>query len=76
MKKFFMILFMLLFIAIIGAGIFLMTLDVDKFRPQIVSQIEKAIQKPVRLEKIKLGWQSGIALELQGLTLLKQFILS
>ncbi|MFH0984505.1 MAG: AsmA family protein [Candidatus Omnitrophota bacterium] len=71
MKKFLMILFALLLIALIGAGVFLMTLDVDKFRPQIVSQIENALNKPVRLDKIKLGWQSGVALELQGFAILK-----
>jgi uncharacterized protein involved in outer membrane biogenesis len=48
-----------------------MTLDVDQFRPQIVRQIEQAVHKPVQLEKIKLGWQSGVALELQGFAVLK-----
>ncbi len=71
MKKLFLILLALLFIAIIGVVIFLMTFDVDQYRPQIVSQVENAIKKPVRLEKIKLGWQSGIALELQGFAILK-----
>lgn len=71
MKKFLISFFVLLFIAIMGAGIFLATLDVDKLRPQIVSRIEKTIQKPVRLEKIRIGWQAGIALELQGFALLK-----
>lgn len=71
MKKLFIILFILILLAVIGAVIFLMTLDVDKFRPQIVNQIENAVKKPVRLDKIKLGWQSGIALELRGLAILK-----
>lgn len=71
MKKFLIILFVVLFIVSIGAAVFLATLDVDKFRPQIVSQIENALQKSVKLEKIKLGWKSGIALDLQGFALLK-----
>jgi len=71
MKKILILICLLLIIAVIGAFIFLITLDVDKFRPQIVSQIENAIHKPVELEKIKLGWQSGIALELQGFSILK-----
>lgn len=71
MKKFFIALFLIMLIAVVCAGIFLMTLDVDQFRPQIVSQIENAIKKSVRLERIKLGWQSGIALDLKGFAILK-----
>lgn len=71
MKKFFMILLILLVIAVIGAGVFLATFDADQYRPQILGLIEKAIQKPVRLEKITLGWKSGMALELQGFAILK-----
>ncbi|HOW58367.1 MAG TPA: AsmA family protein [Candidatus Omnitrophota bacterium] len=71
MKKFLMILFIIILIIMVGGAVFLMTLDVDKFRPQIVSQIENAIKKPVLLDKIKLGWQSGMALELRGFAVLK-----
>lgn len=71
MKKFFMVLSILLVIAVIGAGVFLVTFDADQYRPQILSLIEKAIQKPVQLEKITLGWKSGMALELQGFAILK-----
>lgn len=66
-----MVLFILLVIAVIGAGVFLATFDADQYRSQILSQIEKAIQKPVQLEKITLGWKSGMALELQGFAILK-----
>lgn len=72
MKKIFLILSVLIILAIVAGAVFLATLDVDSFRPQIVSQIEKAAGKPVRLEKIRLGWQSGIALELDGFALLKE----
>lgn len=71
MKSFLMILLVLFLAVIIGGSVFIATFDADKFRPQIVNQLENAIQKPVRLEKIKLGWQSGIALELKGLAVLK-----
>jgi len=71
MKKFLIFFFVLLIILTIGVSVFLATLDVDRFRPQIISRIEKTIQKPVRLERIKIGWQAGIALELQGFALLK-----
>lgn len=71
MKKFFVIILILLLI-LAGAGVaFLLTLDVDKYRPQIVRQLESAIQKPVKLEKIRFGWRGGLALELQGLAILK-----
>ncbi|MBU9889261.1 MAG: AsmA family protein [Candidatus Omnitrophica bacterium] len=71
MKKVILVLFLFLLLAVFAAGIFLMTLDVDRFRPQIVGQIENAIRKPVRLERIKLGWRSGLALDLQGFAVLE-----
>lgn len=72
MKKIFLILFIMIVLVGAAAAVFLATLDVDSFRPQIVGQIEKAAGKPVRLEKIRLGWRSGIALELDGFALLKE----
>ncbi|OQA56000.1 MAG: putative assembly protein [Candidatus Omnitrophica bacterium ADurb.Bin277] len=71
MKKILLVFFGVLFLAVIGAAIFLLTLDVDKLRPQIVRQIENSIQKPVKLDRIGLGWQAGLALELKGFAILK-----
>ncbi|MDD5671535.1 MAG: AsmA family protein, partial [Candidatus Omnitrophica bacterium] len=71
MKKILIVILALLVIVLAGAVIFLMTLDVDKYRPQIVKQVESMIHKPLTLEKISFGWHHGLALELQGLAVLK-----
>jgi uncharacterized protein YhdP len=69
MGKVLLILLVLFLIAIVGAAAFLLTLDVDKYRPQIVERIERAVGMPVALEKISLTWHNGVALGLQGLAL-------
>lgn len=72
MKKFFLIL-LLLFMVLLAAGIvFIATLDVDRYRPQIIDQIESSLGKPVKLEKISVAWHDGFALSLQGFAILSE----
>jgi len=69
MKRFLVILGVLIVLGVIGIGIFLATFDVDRYRPQLISQLERAVGRPVTLKHISLGWRSGIAVELEGLAI-------
>jgi len=52
-----------------GLAIFLATFDADRYRPLVESSLESALGKPVRLERLALGWRGGIALELTRLAI-------
>jgi len=67
MKKLLLMLAVLFLLAIVTLAVFLVTFDADRFRPQLVSQLQAALQRPVSLEHISLGWQRGIAVQFQGL---------
>jgi uncharacterized protein involved in outer membrane biogenesis len=67
-----LIVFIVLFlVAGIGAYIFIKTLDVNKFKPQIVEQLQKALGRNVALGNIslKLSLMSGIAVELKDFSI-------
>ena len=67
MKRFFLVFLVLFLIAAAALGVFLATFDADRFRPQVVKQMETALGRPVKLERIGLRWKGGIAAELRGL---------
>lgn len=67
MKRFFLILSVLLLIAAAALGVFLATFDVDRVRPRVVQKMEAALGRPVKLQRISLHWKGGIAAELHGL---------
>lgn len=56
-------------LAFIGIFIFIKTLDVNKFKPQITEQIQKILGRPVSLQSIDLAlsFRQGIAVELKNL---------
>ena len=49
-----------------GLGVFLVTFDADRYRPLLVSEAQKALNRPVTLERLSLGWHGGLALRLQS----------
>ncbi len=55
--------------AVVAMGIFLATFDADRFRPLVVSKLQDTLGRPVALERLSLGWQGGIALQLRGVAL-------
>ncbi len=65
------ILGLFLFVAA-ALAIFVLTFDADRYRPLITEKLEKSLGRPIELEKIKLGWHEGLALDIQGLTLYQQ----
>jgi len=67
MKK---ILLTLLVLALFAAGaltFFILTFEVDKYRPDIVRQIQTVFGQPVEIKKITLGWHDGVALSVKEL---------
>lgn len=71
MKKVFLIVFSLLLIVAAAVGIFAVTFNADSYRPFFQQKLQEALKKPVLIQKISLGWNGGIALEIDGLTILK-----
>lgn len=69
MKKFLLILFVVLILIIGGVAVFILTFNADKYRPMVIEKIETALDKPVELGSISLGWHGGIALELKNLVI-------
>lgn len=69
MKKVLLVIVILLALAVAGLAIVILTFDADRYRPLLVSTLEKAIGRPVQLERLSLGWQQGIALQVRGLTI-------
>ena len=66
MKKFFLITLVLSLVAVAALGVFLATFNADRLRPQVVKQMETALGRPVKLERIALRWKGGITVELRG----------
>jgi len=69
MKRFLLILAGLILLTVVGVGIFIATFDIDRYRPRLVSEMEKALGKPVSLERLTLSWRGGLAVELRGLAI-------
>lgn len=67
------IIFLSVLIVLIAGGIavFIATFDIDRYRPLLFEQLEKALGSPVRLDKISLAWRNGIAVELAGFKIYK-----
>ncbi len=58
----------LIVVVIIGAVIFIKTFDIERYRPQIISEASKALARGVDFEKAKLGISlfQGISLKISG----------
>jgi len=54
-KKLFLVLFFIFVIAAIGLFVFILTLDVNRFKPVLGEKIEEAIQKNIKLGNISVG---------------------
>lgn len=68
MKKLLLAAALILAVLILAVGIFVLTFDADRYRPLLISKLEQAVGKPVRLERLSLGWRQGLALQLDGLS--------
>jgi len=69
MKK---LLIVLIVLAIASVAIFLATFDADRYRPLFVTALEQGLGRPVRLDRIALGWRNGVAIQLRGLVIAEE----
>lgn len=68
MRKIFIIIFLLFIIAALGIFVFLLTLDVNQYKPLLVEKIESAIKKDVRIGNISLDLLPGLAFKIDGVS--------
>lgn len=69
MKKFLLILFLILLVLVIALAVFILTFNVDRYRPLIENKIQEFVGNPVRLDHISLGWKNGLAVDIRGLSI-------
>ena len=69
MRKILLVIGLLVGLIIFGLTVFLVTFDADRYRPQMVSWLQRALGRPVKLSRLSLGWHGGIAIQLQGLAI-------
>ncbi len=69
MKRLLVVLGLLIVLAILGFGVFLATFDADRYRPLLVSKLQAALERPVRLQRLSLRWRGGVAVTLRGLAI-------
>ena len=67
MKRFLIIVAILLALVAGGLAIFIATFDADRYRPLLVDRLQQALGRPVQLGHVRLGWRQGLAIELEGL---------
>ena len=67
MKTVLMIVIVIVILAFIGLATFILTFNVDRYRPHLVHKLEEIVGSPVKIEKLSLGWNGGLALEMKGL---------
>ncbi len=67
MKKIFIGLVVLLVIIIGGGAFFLLTFDIDKYRPTLTKKIETALGRPVDIGRLSLSWKGAMMLQVSGL---------
>lgn len=69
MRNVLLIIGLLVGLAVVGLVVFLATFDADRYRPQLIRQLEQALGRPVTLSRLSLGWHGGIAIRLDGLAI-------
>ncbi|MBF0216757.1 MAG: AsmA family protein [Candidatus Omnitrophica bacterium] len=50
-------------------GVFIVTFDINKYKPLIISKIEEMTGSKAKIEKISLGWKGNLALTIDGFEL-------
>lgn len=67
MKKLLLALLIIVVLIAAALAVFIATFDANRYRPLVIEQLQKALGRPVSLERISLGWRNGIAAQLSGL---------
>jgi hypothetical protein len=58
---------LILVLAVVAVAFFVATFDADRYRPLAENRLSAALGNAVKLDRLRLGWHGGLALELQGL---------
>ena len=69
MKKFFLILSVLVGLAVVALVVFIATFNADRYRPLLTAKLQESLGRPVSVERIALSWRGGLALQCRGLTI-------
>ncbi|MBU1062318.1 MAG: AsmA family protein [Candidatus Omnitrophica bacterium] len=69
MKKFLALLIIILIIAIVGLFVFILTFDVNRYKPLLVEKIENIIQRDVKIGNISLNIFPRPAIAIQGISI-------
>ena len=69
MRKILFILLVIGALVVGGAVVALLTIDVNQFRPLLVTQLQTATGRRVELASIRRSWKQGLGLELRGLVI-------
>jgi len=69
LKKVIVVSGIIFFLLIAAIAAFVLTFNVDRYRPLLCTKLESVLGNPVQLDSVKLGFRGGIALELKGLRL-------
>lgn len=64
MKKVLWVVLAIFLIIVIGLVVFVVTFDLNRYKPMIVSKLEAAIGNSVRIDHLSLGWNGGLSLVL------------
>lgn len=71
MKRRLRVLAVIVILVLVGVAVLIAAADIDRYRPMVVSRLESALGRPVRLERISLGWKRGLAIRLTGFSILE-----
>src|SRR3989338_7232049 len=69
MKRVLLVVGAIILLAVVALAVFIATFDADRYRPLVVQELQKALGRPVAIERISLAWRNGIAAQLKGVVL-------
>jgi uncharacterized protein involved in outer membrane biogenesis len=69
MKKFFIIIFVLIVLSVGALAVFVITFDANRYKDFVIEKLEDALGSPVTIDSISLGFWDGLSLQLDGLAI-------
>lgn len=69
MRKFLLVLGVLVLLFAAGLTVFIITFDADRYRLLLVQQLQKTLGRPVAINHISLGFHNGIAANVEGFSI-------
>ncbi|MBU1911965.1 MAG: AsmA-like C-terminal domain-containing protein [Candidatus Omnitrophica bacterium] len=69
MKKFFIIIAVILGLLIIGIAVFALTFDANRYKAALITKLEESMDRDVRIDNISVNLLRGVGLEAKGLAI-------